>query len=253
MSLFVDEPDNSVGYEVDDSNRFEMDLPNGNTVNYGTYDIVKRPIVSGSSDNYIIPSNPDIGIPTMQPNGNYGLTDFYDSRQGREEPIIDDMLLGNNGRVKDVMETGRVELPELPDNVLFHDNKETSVKGLLDETDLSNVFFSDANMESLQMSIRYGVHERTKKVISKQSDKELYIIMRSIMLQYANFQTAVSETIDEVKRLNAKVITYCIDNISSNVMQHVKYLEDINRLPMPMERPEYLNKDNYTYDISNLI
>ena len=77
--------------------------------------------------------------------------------------------------------------------------------------------------------------------------------MRSIMLQFGNFTNNVGEVLEEVKKLNAKVITYCIDNVSSNVLQHVKYLEDISRIPMPMERPEYLNKDNYTYNISNLL
>tara|TARA_B110000285_G_C14940361_1_gene521714 strand:- start:583 stop:894 length:312 start_codon:yes stop_codon:yes gene_type:complete len=103
------------------------------------------------------------------------------------------------------------------------------------------------------MSIRYGVNQRTTKTISNQSEKELYIIMRSIMLQYANFKNGTSEVVEEVKRLNAKVLTYCIDNVSSNVLQYIKYLDDINSLPIPIERPEYLNKDNYTYDISNII
>ena len=103
------------------------------------------------------------------------------------------------------------------------------------------------------MSIRYGVNQRTKQVISKQSNNELYIIMRSIMLQYGNFTNNFNEVIENVKELNAKVIAYCVDNVSSNVLQQIKYLDDLRRMPMPMERPEYLNKDNYTYNISNLL
>lgn len=254
MSFFIQgQADPNIGIDVDNNMDFSIDTPDGNTINYGTYDVVKRPIVSGASDNYIIPSNPDLGIPTLQSNGQYGMSSFYDKRQGLDEPIVDDMLFDNNGRVLDVFTTGKVELPKLQDNILFHDNQETSIKGLLEENELSNIFFSDANIESLQMSIRYGVNQRTKQVISNQSTNELYIIMRSIMLQYGNFSNNVNEVINNVKELNAKVITYCVDNVSSNVLQQLKYLEDISRIPMPMERPEYLNKDNYTYNISNLL
>ena len=66
-------------------------------------------------------------------------------------------------------------------------------------------------------------------------------------------KVGTSEVISEIKRLNAKVLTYCIDNVSSNVLQHVKYLEDINTLPSPIDHPEYLNKNNFTYDISNIL
>lgn len=254
MATFIQgESDPNVGIDVDNTPNFSITTPEGDTINYGSYDVVKRPIVSGASDNYIIPSEPDLGIPTLQSNGQYGMTSFYDKRQGSDEPIIDEMLFSNNGRVLDVFTSGKVELPKLKDNVLFHDNQETSIKGLLEENQVTDVFFSDANIESLQMSIRYGVNQRTKQVISKQSENELYIIMRSIMLQYGNFTNNVNEVIQHVKELNAKVITYCVDNVSSNVLQQIKYLDDLSRIPMPMERPEYLNKDNYTYDISNLL
>ena len=134
------------------------------------------------------------------------MNSFYDTRQGLDEPIIDDLLFDNNGRVLDVFKEGKVELPKLQNNVIFHDNQETSIKGLLEENELSNIYFSDANIESLQMSIRYGVHQRTNQVISKQSEKELYIIMRSIMLQFGNFTNNVGEVLEEVKKLNLSLI-----------------------------------------------
>ena len=238
----------NIGLDID-NNTFDY---NGTV--YGDYDLVKGPIISGSSDNYIIPANKNLGIPTLQNDNNYGLESLYDSRQGLNEPIIDEMLTNvNNGRVRDIFDVSSKALPTKLDNTMIHDDRETSVKGLLEETELSNIFFSDENKDALQMSIRYGVNQRTTKTISNQSEKELYIIMRSIMLQYANFKNGTSEVVEEVKRLNAKVLTYCIDNVSSNVLQYIKYLDDINSLPIPIERPEYLNKDNYTYDISNII
>ena len=74
------------------------------------------------------------------------------------------------------------------------------------------------------------------------------------MLQYANFQAAADKVIEEVKMLNQKVLTYCIDIISSNVLQQKKYLEDLENLPVPIDRPQYVEHPrNFTYDISNLL
>jgi hypothetical protein len=78
--------------------------------------------------------------------------------------------------------------------------------------------------------------------------------MRSIMLQYANFQTSSDAIVEEIRRLNTKVLIYCIENVSSNVLQKVQYLKDIQNLPVPIDRPSYVDKPrNYTYDISNLL
>ena len=77
--------------------------------------------------------------------------------------------------------------------------------------------------------------------------------MRSIMLQFANFRAGVDKIADEIKRLNNKVLIYCIQNVSSNVRQHVGYIEELEKLPQPMDRPSYGERNNYTYDISNLL
>ena len=118
---------------------------------------------------------------------------------------------------------------------------------------MNDIFFSDMNIKGLQDSIRYGVHQETGKVVSEQSQNELYVVMRSIMLQFANFQTASENVIEEIKRLNRKVLIYCIENVSSNVKQHAGYVADLSKLPVPMDMPVYHNKKNYTYDISNLL
>lgn len=241
-------PDNNIGFDIDDTH---YDI---NDQSYGDYDVVKRPIVTGTADKYIIPYNKDIGLPELQDDNKYGLNSFYDSRQGFSEPLIDEMTLNvNNGRVRNIFESTKAILPEKADNIMFHDNQETSVKGILNENELSDTFFSPENIEALQMSIRYGVNEKTNQVISNQSEKELFIVMRSIMLQFGKFQTGIEATIAEVKRLNDKVIEYCVNNVTSHVLEHLFYLDEINKLPMPIERPMYLNKDNYTYDMSNLL
>ena len=109
------------------------------------------------------------------------------------------------------------------------------------------------NMNVIQESVRYNVYKNTDKVVANQSEKTFYIIMRSIMLQYGNFQVSANNIIDEIKKLNKLVVDYASENVTSNVLQYVNYLDDIQKLPQPIERPVYNNKDNYTYDISNLL
>ena len=49
------------------------------------------------------------------------------------------------------------------------------------------------NIDGLQKSIRYSVNKKTGEIISKQSNNSLYIIMRSILLQYANFRVETKD------------------------------------------------------------
>ena len=49
------------------------------------------------------------------------------------------------------------------------------------------------------------------------------------------------------------VVDFCVEQITTQVRQHEGYIKKISNLPFPIDRPEYLNKDNFTYDISNLM
>ena len=138
--------------------------------------------------------------------------------------------------------------------VMVRDNHETSIKGNLEQSAVNKILFSEMNMKVLQDAIEYGVYQRTGILVGKQSPNELMIIVRSIMYQYANFQTSPESVLEEVKRLNVKILLYCIENVSSNALQRQQYLRDLEKLPTPIDRPSYLDKpNNYTYDISNLL
>ena len=54
-------------------------------------------------------------------------------------------------------------------------------------------------------------------------------------------------------KLNELVADFCVDQITVQVKQHQGYIEKLTTLPTPIDRPESLNKDSYTYDISNLL
>ena len=109
------------------------------------------------------------------------------------------------------------------------------------------------NTKVIQDTLRYRVYKNTDQVISNQSTNDLFIIMRSIMLQYANFRTGLDNITEEIKRLNGKVLDYAVENVTANLKQYKGYVKDLSELPTPLDRPVYENKENFTYDISNLL
>lgn len=268
-----DGPDPNVGIDIDGQ-------VYGDNDEYGDYEVLTKPNLSGGS--FVIPENQDMGIPTEYRSNDYRteyrmnqflesdqrggtmLSSGNDSFSGRlyreildEESVpIEDVKLNEtfNGRVSDANEIKDTILPQSNQDIIINkDYQDTSIKGMLEKNAVNDIFFSDINMQAVNDSIRYGVHQKTSETISKQSQNELYGVMRSILLQYANFQTSADNIIDEIKRLNSKVILYCVENISSNVIQHKGYVNDLTKLPEPIMRPQMVEKQNYTYDISNLL
>jgi hypothetical protein len=276
MSLYVSNEgarqgsyDESIGLDIDGD--IVSSTPGGD--NYYDYDLLSRPGVSGSG--IIIPPMDD-GFPESS-----GYTDKADQNKQffnadgtlkdrsdgmahafRLKQFVEDDQLAtldtmteavNNGRLGDVKVVKDVSFPMEGEIVIKKDNQDTAIKGILEQNSINDIFFSDMNMKGLQQTIRYKVYKNINKVISEQSSNDLYIIMRSIMLQFANFRTGVDNIAEEIRRLNEMVIEYAVENVSSNVQQHAGYVNDLSKLPTPMDMPVYHNKKNFTYDISNLL
>ena len=264
MSFFEwNKPDENYGVDIDLKEYDANYQPVTGTADatYGDYEVLRRPTMGGPGGaGVIVPRDIDAGIPSPDDYVEYINPDGSKGRQlksliaGDENTSLDTMTESvNNGRLHDVDVVKDVVLPMEADIVIKKDNQETAIKGILEQNAINDIFFSDINIKGLQGSIRYGVHQETGKVVSEQSQNELYVVMRSIMLQFANFQTASENIVEEIKRLNRKVMIYCIENISSNVKQHTGYIADLSKLPVPMDMPVYHNKSNYTYDMSNLL
>ena len=258
MSLYVStdarggDYNEETGLDIDGSLiGIEGSAPGGG--NYYDYDLMSRPSVSGSG--VIIPGEVDTGFPSVDdyiinPDGSRQLKKFMNNDPNGSLDMMTDNV--NNGRLNDI----KVVQEMTKDNsqiIINKDNTDTAIKGLLEHSAVNDIFFSEMNTKVIQDTIRYKVHQDTQQVISEQSSNDLYIIMRSIMLQFANFRTDVDDVVPELKRLNAKVVEYSASNITSNVMQHKGYIDDLSKLPVPMDAPVYQNKQNYTYDISNLL
>ena len=260
MSLYISSDPRKGDYK--ESNGLDIDgeiigdpgsAPGG--LNYYDYDLLNRPAFDRVGTNIMIdPTNdgfPNLNDYITNPDGSKSLKEFKSTSTAPLDTMIERV---NNGRLGDVSVVKDMVGDKKGDMVIKKDNNETSIKGILEQNSINDIFFSDMNMKVLQDTIRYKVHENTDKVISEQSQNELYIIMRSIMLQFANFRVNVDNIVDEIKRLNEKVVEYSVENISTNVKQHDGYIKDLSKLPTPMDRPVLSNSTkNFTYDISNIL
>ena len=122
----------------------------------------------------------------------------------------------------------------------------------LDCTEVSKLFFSIDNINLLQRGIRNKILNDTQGEIniSRQSDDELKIIMRSIYFQYG--KNSSYNVRDQVLSLNTRVIEWSVPEIISNIKQSQKYLQDISTMPVPLERSTLPStKGTKTLDITN--
>ena len=114
-----------------------------------------------------------------------------------------------------------------------------SLRGIQQQSPLSDLFFSRMNVDALQEGIRYKVYIQSnkKRVIGRQSDTELEVIMRSIFLQHSNAVSGAS-LVEKVRSLNEKVLAFCVPLILREIQQYSTYRNDISQLPVPMDRQQ---------------
>ncbi len=124
-------------------------------------------------------------------------------------------------------------------------------KNLYGETLLTQMFFSDTNINNIQNLVRLLTYRESKYVISDQSVTELLIIMRSIFLEYSAHPPLLNNKMtpserkqvlkmyrDEVSRLNEIVINYVVPKVVSQLQQYITYLEDASSQPYQMDLPQ---------------
>jgi hypothetical protein len=102
-------------------------------------------------------------------------------------------------------------------------------------TDLNSRFFSEENVDRIQLQIQGAVFAMVGARIDRQSDADLKMIMRSYYLQYArNDPSQVAEELDE---LNQRVVGFCSNRIAVEVEAYRYYRKDILDFPAPIEHP----------------
>ena len=162
----------------------------------------------------------------------------------------------NIGLIKNLLTEAEIKLNQDNDpykNVIHKLSASDLLKGIQEINHISNIFFSDTNIKAVHQAIKSNIKKTTGTSIDNQLNNSLFIIMRSIYLQYGNSHVLSDDIVKEIRRLNEKVIEYCISNIEEQLKQYQGYKQKISSLPIPLEHPIYDNKNNFTYDSSNLL
>ena len=112
-----------------------------------------------------------------------------------------------------------------------------SLKGIQQDSELSNTFFSRRNVKHLQKRLIEEVYKKSNNQykIGKQSETELEIIMRSIFLQ--NTQNLPCRINEQIMKLNALVLDYCVPQIIGEISQYYTYIKDVTEAKPVMDRP----------------
>ena len=188
---------------------------------------------------------------THRPCHSYDSGDQTTNRQGDSYDItclkevdmtVDDIhkmnqkVLGIDPKLSNTYNINKIE------DIVFESETSDSVKGILEETPLSYNFFSRINKKVIQDLIKYNVYKNNIegfRYINDQSEEQLYIIMRSILLQHGDFTIKTKKhLISHIQKLNQRVVDYSVKNILSNIQNYKKYINDKNNLPVPMDYPE---------------
>ena len=121
---------------------------------------------------------------------------------------------------------------------LFEDDARSDLVGHIHSiTPLNSVFFSSDNMDLLQRKIHDQVSAMSggKYSISRQSDDELRVIMRSYYLMFS--RNDPSNVAGELEELNSRVVGYASGKIFSEVDFHMFYRKDLEEFTPAIANP----------------
>lgn len=136
---------------------------------------------------------------------------------------------------------------ELHENLNVSNDEKYLNTGNQQRSKLSDMYYSQTNIDFLQNEIINQIYKKTsgKYRIVKQSEDELIIVMKSIYLQYARNSDVDIQL--QINVLNKHVLDYCVDNVYVNLLQYVKYIDDITKEQTVIDRPQNVDvKGNKT-------
>lgn len=108
--------------------------------------------------------------------------------------------------------------------------------------ELSQVFYSNENMQRIQKMIQIAVYERTKgkyKLDYDQDKSDLLIAMRAVFLEHARFLPI--SLVKQIQELNKRVIEYIVPDMITEINQSYNYIKEINEPIKPIARPINVN------------
>jgi hypothetical protein len=85
--------------------------------------------------------------------------------------------------------------------------------------------------------------------IPNQNIDNLKIIMRSIFLQFAEHQP--DDITGQVETLNKIVLDYCVPQVYNEAVGYEKYTQDQSTLVVPLELPQYHDRQYKQLELKN--
>ena len=161
----------------------------------------------------------------------------------------------NNQILNQSAYNGRVNIVEAPSaEMQFKMQERIAVKnktseyrdalaGDIESNMLATVYFSAENIQIVQNGLRAGVYKMSgdKYIIAPQNIDTLKVIMRSIFLQYAEYD--MNNIKKEVARLNKLVLDYAVSSVYNEAVGYMKYCEDQSTLVVPLELPRQSDRE----------
>ena len=98
--------------------------------------------------------------------------------------------------------------------------------------DLSEAYFSKANVDDVQRRLIQRVKTATGYTIDRQSDVEISGIMRGVYEGFSNNTGGAKE----IARLNAIVLEIAGDQVIAGIDAYLSYLKDASTMPEPLSR-----------------
>lgn len=151
-------------------------------------------------------------------------------------------ILFGNGRATNIGDDKMYNSMPMTENNPDTENKDfknKAINNINQATSISNLFFSEININNLQNMIRYNIYKLSGQIIDRQSDTELKIVMRSYFLQYS--KNSPDNLKEQLIDLNNHVLNYCVPKVHDEMIQFKGYINDVQNLPMPIERPKNMS------------
>lgn len=121
-----------------------------------------------------------------------------------------------------------------------------------DSNTLSQIFYSDANIDIINKQVVLTVFKKTqgKIRIPFQSKDDLQVVMRWVYVNYArNLPFKIKE---QVVWLNTEVVSQITPNLISAANQYLDYLRDIEKPREPLPPPINASRDRTLPSISEI-
>jgi hypothetical protein len=125
----------------------------------------------------------------------------------------------------------------LKDNTFFN-----SINDIYNSNNvIKNNYFSQKNISNIEQGIKNLLLKHNIKSYNINNDE---LIMNMKIIYNENYDEFNNNSSNEIEKLNNKIINLISNNIYKNNIQYNKYIENINYMHTPIDRPIYSNYKN---------